>query len=240
MFGTLAASKMFLAGMLFVYCCGCHALRATRPGHWNWLAIPCFFTFYSSGFLWGFVNYVAGVAVFLLAFAWWYAGLERPGGARWAVTAILALLSYLCHLTAYGFLCVAAGVVVLLRLRRRALNLRRAAGALAPLAPPLFVYQYLRLMGGRNDALHLGWNSPLEKIPALLNLVRTYDTSVDAALLVGAPVAAAGKNPRGIRGGSRGFLRVVSDRTARIVREFGLGRRRAVRRACRPVAAAGP
>jgi hypothetical protein len=175
---------MFLIGVLFAYCCGCHLLGAVALRRWNWLAIPCFFTFYSSGFLWGFVNYVAGVAVFLLVFAWWLWSLERPRGGRWAVTALLALLSYLCHLTAYGFLCVAAGVVVLLRLRRGALDFRRAFAAGAPLLPPAFLYQYLRLMGDRADTLHVAWNSPLEKLPALLNLVRTYDTTCDAALLL--------------------------------------------------------
>jgi hypothetical protein len=184
LFGTYLASKIFLAGLLFAYCCGCHALGTVALGRWNWLALPCFFTFYSSGFLWGFVNYVAGVAVFLLAFAWWLWRLERPGGRRWVVTAGLALLSYSCHLTSYGFLCVAAGVVVLVRLRSGGLDFRRAFAALAPLLPPAFVYQYLRLTGDRTDALHLAWNSPLEKVPALLNLVRTYDTTFDAALLL--------------------------------------------------------
>jgi hypothetical protein len=194
LFGTFTASKMFLAGILFAYCCGCHLLGAAGLGRPNWIAVPCFFTFYSSGFLWGFVNYVAGVAVFLIAFSWWLWSLEQPGGVlpfapsiqrgRWVITAALALLSYLCHLTAYGFLCVAAGVVVLLRLRRGALDWKRGFTALAPLAPPAFVYEYLNLMGHHNDTLYFGWSSPLKKLPALLNLVRTYDTTFDAAVLV--------------------------------------------------------
>jgi hypothetical protein len=182
--GTFAASKIFLGATLLAFCCGCHALGAAALGRPNWLAIPSCFVFYSSGLLWGFVNYVAGVAVFLIAFAWWYANREKSGTARWALSAALAMLCYLCHLTAYGFLGVAAGVVVLMRLRRRAMSFRQGLVAVAPLAPPVFVYQYVRLMGERNDTLHVGWNSPLEKIPALLNLVRTYDTAVDAALLL--------------------------------------------------------
>jgi hypothetical protein len=184
LFGTFAASRLFLVGMLFAYCWGCHALGAAGLGRWNWLAIPCFFTFYSSGFLWGFVNYVAGVAIFLLAFAWWLGNLNRSGAARWAVTAVLALLSYLSHLTAYGFVCVAAFAVVLMRLHHGSIDLRRAFGAFAPLAPPAFLYQYVRLAGERHDSLRLAWNSPLEKVPALLNLVRTYDVAVDAMVLL--------------------------------------------------------
>jgi hypothetical protein len=64
------------------------------------------------------------------------------------------------------------------------MKLSRGLAALAALSPPAFLYEYLRLTGDRNDALHIGWNSPAEKIPALLNLVRTYDTAVDAALLL--------------------------------------------------------
>jgi hypothetical protein len=183
LFGAYAASRVFLATVLIAYCWGCHLLGQAGLGRPNWLAIPCFFTFYSSALLWGFVNYVTGVAVFLLAYVWWLRTLDRPGLSRHATTALLALCSYLAHLSSYAFLCLASGLTVLMRLRSRQLTWRTAAFALAPLGAPALLFLLLRTGSERVDSWGFVWNSPVEKIPGLLNLVRTYDLRFDAGLL---------------------------------------------------------
>jgi hypothetical protein len=192
LFGTFVASKLFLVGMLLTYCCGCHALGYVGLGRPNWIAIPCFFLFYNSGFLWGFVNYIAGVAVFFLALAWWLSILDRPRGWRWACAAILALLCYLCHLTSYGFLGVAASVVVGLRLWRRTMGFRQALIALVCLAPPAFVHLYVNLVAERGDVLRLDWPSLYQRAARLLYPIRAYDVTIDlASFFLLALVAAA-------------------------------------------------
>lgn len=81
----------------------------------------------------GFVSYVLALPPALCAMGWWWRGRRDPTPRRIAVLALLALVTYLGHLYAFGVL----GFVLLLLSVTEARRLRAVAWTLAALAPAL-------------------------------------------------------------------------------------------------------
>ena len=150
------SGRIFLTALLTLYCAGTVALAAALHGRLTMRAVLLWPTFYNSALLWGFINYVSGVCLFLL----WAALLihsESHAARSSRVIAYLLLLAgaiacYAAHLTAFAMCCVTWGMLVL-----RSIALERRVGGwlllcgTALLLPILF---YIRLLAGGNFDAH--------------------------------------------------------------------------------------
>jgi hypothetical protein len=104
-----AAGKAFVLLTLFLLAGGAAALNRVLFGAWS--AWPClaFLLLYSRTFLWGFLNYLFGLGLGLVALALWLALRRRPVALRLFVGATLGLALFFAHLLAFGLY----GVMVL-------------------------------------------------------------------------------------------------------------------------------
>jgi hypothetical protein len=177
------ASRLFLAATILLFALGCHQLARAVHCRRSWVALPCAFMVLCSPFMFGFVNYTLGVGAFLCTLAAWLRFRERRSIARYLVVCVSALACFLIHLSTLAFLGVAIGVVVALSvLERRKLEWRHVVdgSVLLPLAVAFLVF---RPHAGEHSATR--WSTPIGKAIGLLTPLRTYDTAVDLALILG-------------------------------------------------------
>jgi hypothetical protein len=97
------AGRLFLLLVFLVLAAGTVLLHRALWHRWSYWPLLGFLLLYNRILLWGFVNFLAGVGLALLAAALWAALEKRP--AWRAVTAVpAALLVFFCHIEAYGLL----------------------------------------------------------------------------------------------------------------------------------------
>jgi hypothetical protein len=183
-----AASRVFLVLLVLLFALGCHLLGRAIQGRPTWMALPCACMVYSSTFFYGFVNYVAGVALFCLALAVWLQGSRGWTAARLAGAVLLFFLAYLSHLTAYASLGLAVVFYTAWGLRAGTLDARRAALGLLPLLPPLLAFA--GFMRGNGRVGQVRWNSWMDKLAGLLTPITTYSHRVDLGVCAGLALAA--------------------------------------------------
>src|ERR1035438_9651640 len=87
----IVAGKVFLSIAAALYVLGCSAVGRAVTGKPNWLALVCAFTFYNSQLLYGFVNYVFGIGVFLCVFAFWFRVRNAISPLRFFLLCLLSL-----------------------------------------------------------------------------------------------------------------------------------------------------
>lgn len=124
-FSLAVSGKLFLTALLALYCTGSVVLGAALLGRLSLRSVLLWPAFYNTTLLWGLINYVTGVCLFIF----WAALLiytvshdeRRPHPARYALLLIGAVLCYVAHLTAFAMCCVTWGMLVLrsLTLERR-------------------------------------------------------------------------------------------------------------------------
>ena len=122
------AGKVFVLATLLLLAGGAAALHRVLFGGWS--AWPClaFLLLYSRTLLWGFVNYLFGLGLGLVAFALWVALGRRSRALQLAVGTLAALALFFAHLLAFGLYGVlVAGYETGLVLRRRPAPRRAAA-----------------------------------------------------------------------------------------------------------------
>jgi len=133
-FGVLAAGRIFLALTVILFIAGCHLLGKAVHGRPTWLALPCAFFVYSVEFLWGFMNFVLGMALFLICIALWLRWREHWTTVRLLLLALLVTSTYFAHLMDYAFVALAIGLMTFsrwagrMRKKPAILSFRRAAG----------------------------------------------------------------------------------------------------------------
>ena len=177
----LTASKIFLVSLVLLFVAGCHQLGRAIHGRPTWLALPCSFFVYNSMFLYGFVNYVFGVALFCIGLAAWLRSKGRWTALRLLGVSALVLTGYLAHLSAYAFLGVTFVVVTAWSFFRDGESWHKAIVGLIPLLPPLLLF--VLFMGGSGQTGEISWNTLSGKVVGLLALVLSYDYLLDAVLL---------------------------------------------------------
>jgi hypothetical protein len=185
----LTAGKIFLLMTVAVFVAGCHKLGKTIHGHPTWLVLPCCFFIYNTMFLWGFVNYILGVSLFCLAFAYW---LRRRDDWTWIsllASSFLVFCCYLSHLSAYVFLGVSFVVVEAWHFAFRRVSLRSVGLGLIPLVPSLVTFAVFMRSSGQIGTIK--WNTLLGKVINSLSLVVSYNYALDAILIVGMLVIVA-------------------------------------------------
>jgi hypothetical protein len=195
-FSLLTSGKLYLTALLVLYCTGTVALGTALLGRLSLRSVLLWPAFYNSTLLWGLINYVTGVCVFIL----WAALLvytvsndvRRPHPSRYALLLIGAVVCYVAHLTALAMCCVTWGMLVL---RSLAVE-RRVAGPLllcgTTLIIPLALYAYLFAAGhpGAIDptptSVHWAWGTKLTQLGLFTRGYHWREDVIPTLLLGGA------------------------------------------------------
>jgi hypothetical protein len=193
-FSLEVSGKVFLTAVMALYCAGTVALSQALQARIALRAFLLWPMFYNSALLWGFVNYVAGVCIFV---AWCPLLLRASADARkqWQTLRYLLLVAgafacYVAHLTAFIMCCIAWAMLVVREIVVEKRVSRRLL--LCGLALVLPVVHYLSLLAGGHfvagpqiSALRYDW---LRKVVQLGAFSRGYDWREDllpTALLLG-------------------------------------------------------
>jgi hypothetical protein len=184
--------SIYSAGRVFLYLClllfvvGTAVVHAVLHGRLSpWPAASALFA-YSYVTSLGFVNYMFGVGIWLLAFAGWIV-LSR-GAVRWRIAGgtLLSLAVFFCHFFAFfGYmLCVGAyelGVWLETDKRRLTGLLRRGIVAFCPFIAPLLIF----LIASRGQQGGETWyGSPSDKFVALFSPVFFQTVPFNLGILV--------------------------------------------------------
>jgi hypothetical protein len=176
----LISGKIFLTLTALLYLFGCVWLGRALIGKRNWIAPLAALTFYNSALLYGFENYVFGVAVFLCAFAFWMQSRSRMSWPRFLACCALSLVAFLSHLSAIMFLGVACLTVALVEWPRHKsvlLLLRQLAWLGCPL---VLMFGF---MHGSGKVGPIEWGSISDKALHLFTPIRAYNFAFDGAVL---------------------------------------------------------
>ncbi|HME09549.1 MAG TPA: hypothetical protein VKG25_20995, partial [Bryobacteraceae bacterium] len=104
---VLTASKVTETLLLILFWAGCHFLGCvTGRGGPVWLAAVAPFLVYNSQFLYGFVNYNFGMALFLMALPTWLWYRRKRSLLRFAAVTLLTTATYIAHLMGVAVLAV--------------------------------------------------------------------------------------------------------------------------------------
>jgi hypothetical protein len=177
------AAKIFVLLTLLLIAGGAAALH--RALFASWSAWPClvFLLLYGRMLLWGFLNYLFGLGLGLVAFALWVALAERKPALRLGVGTAFAVVLFFAHLLAcglYGVLVIghAAGRVWRREARSAAAELLIAGlPFLAPLAILL-----LATPGSAGGAVVFG--NILRKLDLLFSVFDNYSRPFDVACFI--------------------------------------------------------
>lgn len=177
--GVMTAGKVFLLLVIAVYAFGCYYL-ARAVGSTPWNAFVALLFIYNSTFLLGFVNYVAGVAVFLVALAFWFRSADR--WRPWRVLAFsgLAAACYFCHMSSIAFLGISVLAATAYRWYRGCRDWRNIASGFAGFVPAGILYLIYTMHSGRVGII--AWTNWKIKLLYLGAVVRTDSLRVDAIL----------------------------------------------------------
>jgi hypothetical protein len=181
-FPLIVAGKIFLTITALLYVIGCAELGRAILRRPHPFSAAVSFTFYNSSLLFGFVNYVFGIGVFLCTLACWLRFRERMSAWRFALLCLLAVAAFLAHLSSIAFLGISCVTVALFDLRRDR-NFGRFVLNLAWLAPPVILMKVF--LHGNGSVGKIEWSSMTEKVVYLLSPVRSYSTVIDVVLIAG-------------------------------------------------------
>jgi len=184
------AMRLSLAFILLGLAGGCLALHRVAFGRWSLWPLTGFLLLYNRMLLWGFLNYLAGLALALWAVAAWLALERRSAALRVIVGMVMATTIYLAHLAAFG--CYALAIIVLSLTpfepdRSPAPKLRRAFFTLITLIPAAALFLMSPTVGAPTA---VDYGNPLRKfdLPVSLfdNYNRIFDGATFAVLLIAA------------------------------------------------------
>jgi hypothetical protein len=190
------AGKLFVAVTFFMLAAGAVALN--RVTFRRWSAWPClaFLLLYNRLLLWGFLNFLFGLGLALLAFAAWIVLQRRAAALRAVLGLVMALTVYFAHLMAFGVY----GALVLGHAAGEACRGRclRDAGreitvAVLTLLPgvALFVLTFVVLHPAAQPAFNVHFAQPGRKLDLLFSVFDDYSRPVDVACFAAAVLGMA-------------------------------------------------
>jgi len=186
-FSLLVSGKIFLSLTAALYVLGCSATGRSITGRPNWLALPCAFTFYSSIFLYGFVNYIFGVAVFLCAFAYWMRIRNAMTPLRFFLCCLLSMAAFFAHLSAAVLLGVACLTIALLDFMRDRKVVRLAVKVLWTGCPVVLLAGFLHSSGRIGGIV---WPTAKEKLLSLFAPISSFNLTADVVTILALIVCA--------------------------------------------------
>lgn len=176
------AGKVFILATFLLLAAGTAVLHRTVFGRWSLWPCTAFLLLYSRTLLWGFLNYLFGLGLALLAVAAWIALARRPALPRLLVGTAAALALFFAHLLAFGLFAVMIGGYELgLAWRRRAEPvpaIARLASAVLPFLPALAL---LLLASPGSAAGAVAFANPLRKLDLLFSVFDNYHRPFDIA-----------------------------------------------------------
>jgi hypothetical protein len=178
----IVCGKIFLSLAAVLYVVGCGEAGRAIIGRPNWLALICAFTFYNSSLLYGFVNYVFGIGVFLCVLAFWLRIRNAMTPFRFVVCCFLSFAAYLAHLSSLVFLGVACVTIALLDFARDRKGRDLIIKTVWLGCPLLFLGGFVKKHSGQVGTID--WGSPSEKLITLLAPVSSYSWAMYAGMIV--------------------------------------------------------
>jgi hypothetical protein len=167
------AMRLTLAAMLLALAGGCVVLHRVAFRRWSVWPLFAFLLLYNRILLWGFLNYLAGVALMLWALAAWIALERQPWPLRVAVGAVLATAIYLAHLAAFGAYALA---VIALSLAAPTGKARQTDIALATLLPGAVLFLLAPTSGAES---HIDYGNPFRKFDLPVSIFDNYNRVFD-------------------------------------------------------------
>lgn len=182
-FDIEVAGKIFLTAIVGLFVVGCHQLGRQIHGRESWLAPCCSLLVTNSLFLWGFVNYMTGLGLYLIAFAAWLRARRQWKPGNWAVVAALAMICYLAHLSSFVFLGVSIAVVSVFDRFTAGWPIGKLMIGFGPLVGPIPCYLMIRKDDGIGEVV---WNNLIAKLINLFSVINSYNILIDSitALLI--------------------------------------------------------
>lgn len=194
------AGRIFIALVFLGILGGCSFLSWSLVRRVTLWPLACAIFLYNWIFLYGFLNYLLGLAVMLWGVGAWIAMEESAPGRRVAVAVLFGLLLFFCHLSAFGvYAILISGYELDRRVRGQGLSpkaVARAAAVLVPaLAPPLALF--LLSSTAENADARIRWFFHAK--PFALRTVFSADWYLDILiwpLLIGLAVSLKRRNVR--------------------------------------------
>ena len=177
--GVETAGKLFLSLAIVLFYLGVDRLSRALHGRPSWLVLAQAYFVLNVSFLYGFVNYVFGVALFLVSFAVWVATRRKPDARGAAVTCALMVACYFAHLTAFAFFAVGIAVFLAGEVAARHATLRSLALGVVPIVVGGLVYLLARLP---HQSGVIVWDGFYGKLKGLGWLVLAYNWPIDVAI----------------------------------------------------------
>ncbi len=180
------AGKAFILASLALVAAGAAFVHRAAAGRWSVWPLSAFLFLYSPVPPWGFLTYLFGVGLALVAFALWISLSERSATARLAISAAAALALFFVHLMACVIYAVlVAGYELGVLWRRRPIlwghMVARMVIAAAPFLPPLALL-FFTGEGTGLGAIHFGRID--RKLDLLFSVFDNYDRVFDVGCFV--------------------------------------------------------
>ena len=167
------AMRLVLAVMLLALAGGCMALHRAAFHRWSLWPLFGFLLLYNRILLWGFLNYLAGLALMLWVLAAWIALETRPLAWRIATGATLATAIYLAHLAAFGSYALA---ILAFSLASPTGKLRQMLVATVTLLPAATLFL---LAPTSAAAIQFDYGNPLRKFDLPMSIFDNYNRIFD-------------------------------------------------------------
>ncbi len=180
--GLETAMRLFLGATLLGLASGCLALHRVIFKRWSMWPLTAFLVLYNRMLLWGFLNYLAALALMLWGFAAWIAMERRPVVQRIAVGTLSATAIYLAHFAAFG--CYALAVVALAFAPADgdtfsfSRGLRRAVPGIVTLLPATVLFLLAPTSGGSTA---IAYGNIFRKLDMPVSLFDNYNRIFDGA-----------------------------------------------------------
>src|SRR5579862_4799505 len=200
------AAKLFVSLSVIVFAIAVDQFGRAVHGAPTWLAIAAAFFFDNSLLLYGFVNYIWSVALFLLTAAAWLVFDRKHSMTAGLLALIAGSATYLAHLAGFFFLCVFIGLMTILGVvRARRVSIWNVAGFL-PLVPGMAAY--VRLGAAKGDVGTIQWGSITTKAIHAGVLIAGYSWWMDALTVGGLLFVIATVLRQGKLGGNGALLAI--------------------------------
>jgi hypothetical protein len=186
------ACQLFTIAIFVLIMSGTFALNRALFKRWSVMPLVAFPLLYNYIFLIGVMNYFFGIGLALWGMAFWVALRDRPWPYRYVISALFAVVLFLCHLFSlgvYGLCLMAFEIWFAMSAERSRLPLRAVKFVCAgiPFVPALILLIRSSTWGNATD---WEWDS-LGKIDGLIYAVETYSDIVAVVLTVTVTVAGA-------------------------------------------------
>ena len=174
-------SKIILSLALLLFVAGCIRVSLGFHQRVSLTTVLALYFAYNFMFLYGFMNYMLGLGIFLLTYGYWLRSENNPSPKKVVLLAILGVACFFMHLSAFVFLLLAIGTHVMISLLQRKLTLARLGYALGFVIIPVLLFATYNLRYGEvPNSLELRWEGIHSKLKGLVYLFASYDFGIDA------------------------------------------------------------